>query len=736
MKYRISFFLFLLALLQGGYSQNLLDWERIDRLTDSLPPEIQIYKASGTIGGDTLTAYYSKTRLQTGNLALYPVFSKTNKKPDKYIQESSDDILLLTNGGYFGTNVSYSLVLNNYITHAPNARAVNRTYNSQNYLYYPTRAAFGISANLVAEAGYVYTFQNDNQTYIYPEASPITTDSLPLPQPSPEFPPGGKPWKVSEAIGGGPLLIRDSIINTNYAVEFFSPDFTSNPHPRTAIGMTGEGDLINLVIDGRQSHSKGVSLEVLSGILLEIGCVQAINLDGGGSSCFFMKDSLLNKPSDGSTRFIPSVVAVKSTSRYNASDSMDFEFLSDPSDSLGDSYFGLEKTFLFPQGKAGMFLIHNIIPAEYRLEYAVPGPGETDFSGKAEFILHRGIGQRDTIMADLRNLPDAQFINLGRYQIGLSDSLYINNHSEADLLPVSGLRLIRTGTGLPTVELDPADYSGTHFNNEHVKFSVIAGSQNNSRLINGFMVYEQIGGQFIKIIEKDFIPVSSYEDSVDYLITVPADQIKLYSVIYDELGDSSFAVYTIKIDNSPPSIGLGRNSVLTGGAGDTLKFVLKLFSANHPLKDLFIYKNPDSENLQLEHLLPDPIGDTIIYTYPIEAGDYPGIIFRFDLIDTAGYLGTRVINTYVTSLQSPVQQDHSWYYNPGDNSLVCKTPGIAGQGLKDFILHDIHGRVHFRKRIHDEKVHFIYLPELEEGIYLAKLVKENFILTMKLVILR
>lgn len=146
MKLKIYILFILGFFLSNAYSQPLLEWKSIDSLNLKLPPGISVYKASGRINGDTVTAFYSITDIINHDLVLYPLYSETNQKPEKYFEESPEDIVLLTNGGYFGTNMSYSLVLNNYQTLAPNIRAVNRSHDNSNYAYYPTRSAFGVNS--------------------------------------------------------------------------------------------------------------------------------------------------------------------------------------------------------------------------------------------------------------------------------------------------------------------------------------------------------------------------------------------------------------------------------------------------------------------------------------------------------------------------------------------------------------------------------------------------------------
>jgi exopolysaccharide biosynthesis protein len=73
--------------------------------------------------------------------------------------------------------------------------------------------------------------------------------------------------------------------------------------PRTIIGEYANGDLILIVVDGRQADwSSGVTLERLQVKLAELGVKEGYNLDGGGSSTFIFKGEVLNRPSDGKQR--------------------------------------------------------------------------------------------------------------------------------------------------------------------------------------------------------------------------------------------------------------------------------------------------------------------------------------------------------------------------------------------------------------------------------------------------
>lgn len=115
--------------------------------------------------------------------------------------------------------------------------------------------------------------------------------------------------KLAMGSVGGRLIINGEV----------NPDIKNNgAAPRTAIGIKEDGSLILYTIDGRQSgHSYGVQLTTLANRMKELGCVEALNLDGGGSTSIvslFPGDGvpvLRNKPSDGSERAVSTFFFLK-----------------------------------------------------------------------------------------------------------------------------------------------------------------------------------------------------------------------------------------------------------------------------------------------------------------------------------------------------------------------------------------------------------------------------------------
>ncbi|NGQ95850.1 phosphodiester glycosidase family protein [Brevibacillus sp. SYP-B805] len=88
-------------------------------------------------------------------------------------------------------------------------------------------------------------------------------------------------------------------------------DWANARQPRTLIGHFDNGDLLLIVIDGRRKGwSNGVTLEEAQRKLQEFHVVDAYNLDGGGSSAFYYKGRILNKPSDGKERPVISNIVI------------------------------------------------------------------------------------------------------------------------------------------------------------------------------------------------------------------------------------------------------------------------------------------------------------------------------------------------------------------------------------------------------------------------------------------
>ena len=122
--------------------------------------------------------------------------------------------------------------------------------------------------------------------------------------------------KLRDAVGAfGVTLVRDGKIAVSQ-----NADYYSDRASRTAVGITKTGKVVFMVLDGRQEpFSCGGSMQEIAQIMLEAGCYDAVNLDGGGSTTFVSKPEgkteleVTSRPSDGYARSVSSTLMMVST---------------------------------------------------------------------------------------------------------------------------------------------------------------------------------------------------------------------------------------------------------------------------------------------------------------------------------------------------------------------------------------------------------------------------------------
>ena len=105
---------------------------------------------------------------------------------------------------------------------------------------------------------------------------------------------------MQTAVSGGPVLVQNGkVMVTNNEEWKFAGKAINDKHPRTAMGYTADGRIIILVVEGRAlGRAEGTTLTQTAEMLVSIGCVEALNLDGGGSSCLLVNGKETIRPSD------------------------------------------------------------------------------------------------------------------------------------------------------------------------------------------------------------------------------------------------------------------------------------------------------------------------------------------------------------------------------------------------------------------------------------------------------
>ncbi|MBQ9419870.1 MAG: phosphodiester glycosidase family protein [Synergistaceae bacterium] len=116
-------------------------------------------------------------------------------------------------------------------------------------------------------------------------------------------------YDMTNIIQAGPLLLDEGFASS--IPENFDNSLTSVRHPRSAVGLTTNGDWVFLLVDGRNGmHASGATISELTNILRAQGVLYALNLDGGGSSEIIINGKIFNSPSEGRERKISYALGV------------------------------------------------------------------------------------------------------------------------------------------------------------------------------------------------------------------------------------------------------------------------------------------------------------------------------------------------------------------------------------------------------------------------------------------
>lgn len=117
--------------------------------------------------------------------------------------------------------------------------------------------------------------------------------------------PAGRDWpEVTDAVGGVGRLLDAGQVVVAPGAEGSATSFATARHPRTLVGLRASGELVLAAVDGRTAVGAGLTLaELAAWARDELLCQDALNLDGGGSTCLWVRDGpwggVVNEPSDG-----------------------------------------------------------------------------------------------------------------------------------------------------------------------------------------------------------------------------------------------------------------------------------------------------------------------------------------------------------------------------------------------------------------------------------------------------
>lgn len=99
---------------------------------------------------------------------------------------------------------------------------------------------------------------------------------------------------VKHIISGGPYLVKDNEVFVDITAQKLGA--IGGRNPRSAIGYTADNNLVLVAVDGREGSSIGMTLMELASFMKSIGCTNAMNLDGGGSTVMYVNGQIVNHP--------------------------------------------------------------------------------------------------------------------------------------------------------------------------------------------------------------------------------------------------------------------------------------------------------------------------------------------------------------------------------------------------------------------------------------------------------
>ncbi len=316
--YKTCLFLFLTA---NMFAQ--IKWQLPDSLNSGLPKGLKLFITNDNVDGRPNIAYYIEADLKADSL-LFEVDTTYNRRLtpcEFYIKNNFPQVVV--NGTFFSfkTNQNLNTVIKNGHPVSFNIASVRGSGKDSTKQIAIFRSAIGISKKRNADVawinsdttfGKVLASQHPINPYLNPLIKTATKKELRIIKKLKRN--SFKKWDMQTAIGGGPVLLQNGeIAISNNEERMFVGKGINDKHPRTAMGYTAQGKLIILVIQGRfEKLAEGATLTQEAQILKDLGCVEALNLDGGGSSCMLVNGKETITPSDKTgQRAVPAVFIIR-----------------------------------------------------------------------------------------------------------------------------------------------------------------------------------------------------------------------------------------------------------------------------------------------------------------------------------------------------------------------------------------------------------------------------------------
>jgi exopolysaccharide biosynthesis protein len=294
-----------------------LEWKNVTADFGLSTNAIQVFASTSTTLNDSaFKAYYVLINTKYPSLQMGVDTTFYRRFTPSAFYERLAQPLVVMNASFFEFKNNTNL---NVLVHRGNLLALNKQdiegkgKDTLNYTHV-LASAFGMQKNGKMDIAYTYTDSNSQEVlYQQNPIQPIKNKNARLSLKEDALA-SLKKWKLNWAVGGGPVLVKEGVIFiSNNEEKKFAGKAIEDHHPRTAMGYTKDGQLILLAVQGRMKNiAVGTTLTETAQIFLDLGAVEAINLDGGGSSCLLINGKETIKPSDPTgQRPVPAVFFVK-----------------------------------------------------------------------------------------------------------------------------------------------------------------------------------------------------------------------------------------------------------------------------------------------------------------------------------------------------------------------------------------------------------------------------------------
>jgi hypothetical protein len=292
-------------------------WQQVDADFGVSPGSMHVYRTADSLGGRPELAYYVSVPLRERSVLFTSQVGHGKRyTPAQYYEQEGHPLLVINTSFFsFVTNGNLNLVVRDGRMLSWNQPS--RRGKKDSVYHYTTRSALGITAGRKADVAWIFTDSTQPLPYAFEDGPAQGEGSDSIPALAALHDSHWKRWKMQTAVGGGPVLVYNGSVRVTNEEEGLFIHGEKDMHPRCAIGYTRDGRLIVLAVQGRTPGvAAGVTLAQEAKILRDLGCYEALNLDGGGSSCMLVNGKETIHPSDkGGERPVPAVFLIEAAGK-------------------------------------------------------------------------------------------------------------------------------------------------------------------------------------------------------------------------------------------------------------------------------------------------------------------------------------------------------------------------------------------------------------------------------------